>query len=202
MCIQIEVSSKDEVRVRKLGARWLPEENIWIIPDSVQNLNPFRKWLPDEEGFIVQRPFFVARAKRGCLSCGKETPLVALGAKCCHSLAYMAAGKKPVWEKYDFPIFFTEISYLEEEVIESLKEYYPFFQLREVEECDEKLWVNTCIHCNAVQDDMYNFMDGDAPLSPVSDEKLAELRIIYFKLKFDYFIISGCHMSPRYEEII
>ena len=49
---------------------------------------------------------------------------------------------------------------------------------------------------------MYNFMDGDAPLAPCTLEETKQLRVVYFKLRFDYYINSAWVMDPFYESII
>lgn len=201
MSIKLNVRSKEEGRVKKLGALWIPDEKIWVIPDAVKDINPFKKWLPEDEGHIVQRPYFVARTERACLKCGKETPLIALGAKHYQALFYETE-EKATWTKIEYPILFCDIGFLEEEVIRSLQEYYPFFQLADLDEESEKFWVNTCIHCHAIQEDVYNFMDGNPPLSPITIEDMRQIRIIYFKLNFDYYISAGWVDNPLFVDII
>jgi hypothetical protein len=60
MSIKLFVEPGDAKRIEKLGACWLADVKSWVIRDGVKDINPFRDWLPDEEGFIVQRPFLRA----------------------------------------------------------------------------------------------------------------------------------------------
>jgi hypothetical protein len=91
---------------------------------------------------------------------------------------------------------------MDPEILKSMQENYPFFQWSCSPLGGGNYWANTCIHCQAVQDDIYNFMDGDAPLAPTTLEKARELRVIYFKMRFDYYIQAGFVMDPIYKEII
>jgi hypothetical protein len=209
MPIKIIVEPKEVERVKKLGALWLPGEGTWVIPDTVKKINSFRRWLPDDEGYIVQRPYFVVKTKRACLKCGKETPIVALGAKNYHSLFHKTENRGS-WRRIGYPTLFSDITYLDEEIVQSLQEYYPFFQYAH-SYCDEypeeygeseDSWVNTCVHCKTVQEDIYNFMDGNAPLSPIYEEEMSKLHIVYFKLRFDYYIQAGEMHSPLFEEMM
>ncbi len=88
MCIKLEIKRRDEKSAKLLGGIWLPDAKTWVIPDGVEYINPFGEWLPKTEGFIVQRPYFVNRAKRVCYKCGKETPLIAPGIKFGYQLTY------------------------------------------------------------------------------------------------------------------
>src|ERR1700743_2663609 len=98
--IQLEVKKKEQKRLAKLGARLLQDGKTWVIPDEITDINPFAWWLPQEEGVIVQRPYFVLRAKCGCWKCKKETTVVALGAKC-YQAAYFNDGDLPDWERVE-----------------------------------------------------------------------------------------------------
>jgi hypothetical protein len=205
MSIKLFVEPGDVKKIKKLGACWLPDVQSWVIPDGVRDINPFRDWLPDEEGFIVQRPFFVVRTKRLCVECGKETPLVAPGIKSGYELAFDEKDR-PVWRRWDLPMLFTEVVYMDPTILQSMQENYPFFQwsCSPFSEEEDKFyyWANTCIHCQAVQDDLYNFSDGDAPLAPCTMEDARKLRVVYFKLPFDYYIQTGFSMDPIMEEIL
>jgi hypothetical protein len=67
------------------------------------------------------------RAKKLCFKCGKETPIIGLGARSAQAL---------IWERYDkavwlalrWPMLFTEIDNLDPLIVESLEPQYPFFQ--------------------------------------------------------------------------
>jgi hypothetical protein len=56
MPIRIDVLPEEEGRVKKLGGLLLPDGKTWVIPDGMKHINRFKAWLPNEEGFIVQRP--------------------------------------------------------------------------------------------------------------------------------------------------
>jgi len=65
MAIRLKVNKKEHERVKALGACWLPEEKIWVIPDDVRDINPYMEWLPGKECLIVQgskRPILRTRS--------------------------------------------------------------------------------------------------------------------------------------------
>jgi hypothetical protein len=198
MGIKIMVDTGDRERVKRLGARWVPDARNWVIPDGVPDINSFREWLPDEEGYIVQRPYFIMRTNRLCTRCGKETPLVALGAKYGYKLGCETTDK-PLWKKWGFPILFTGIVHMDEEILKSMQDHYPFFQWSCSSLADEGgdkyryfdsdyFWANTCVHCKAVQEDEYNFIGEDAPFRPRTLDEARELRVVCFKLGYDYYV--------------
>jgi hypothetical protein len=187
------VKVKQEGKIKELGACRVPDSKTWFIPDTVKDINPFAEWLPKKEGFIVQRPYFVARARMSCYKCGKETPIVALGEKYAQEFAYMTRDKG-VWQDCEGPFIFTEVGFLEEEAIGSLQEYYPFFQRSFCKDLRRKLWGSNCVHCGVLQEEYGEFRYEANALKPVTVEDMAEIRIVHFKLNFDYFI-SACYCS-------
>src|SRR6186713_3316810 len=103
MAIRLKVNKKEHERVKALGACWLPEEKIWVIPDDVRDINPYMEWLPGKECLIVQRPYFVTRAKMNCYKCGRETPIITLGVKFGQELVY-ETNDRCVWRRWDCPM--------------------------------------------------------------------------------------------------
>lgn len=202
MPIRIDVKRKEQQRVVELGGRLLEDGKTWVIPDEITDINPFMEWLPDEEGYIVQRPYFAVRAKCHCWKCGNETTVVGLGAKNWQSLVYETADK-PRWVKEDYPLLFTEIDQMDEEIANAMQTNYPFFRYGYCKEERMKLWGNYCVNCQAKQEDDGDFRFGlKNPLSPTSIEQAREIRVIYFGLQFDYYISAGCEMNMLFLEII
>jgi hypothetical protein len=195
------VKANQAERLKKLGACKIANSRIWVIPESVTDIDPFVDWLPQKEGFIVQRPHFVAKAKIQCHKCGTETPIVALGAKKAYQLSFTADGRIR-WLKWDSPFFFEGIDYLSKEIVASMQEYYPFFQRKYCKNLGGKIWGSTCIHCHVLQEENDEFLFEATPLSPVTMEDALEIRLIYFKLKFDYFIEAGFSINSLFYEII
>ena len=202
MPIKLRLDKKEEKKAASQGAIWIPEEKTWIIPDTITNINPFRKWLPGEEGFIVQWPYFLARAKRPCFKCGKETPVIRLGARAAQELVY-ETGDESVWRRWDdYALLFSEIDNIDLHIIESLQTYYPFFRHVYSKLYEGKLWGNTCVHCSVLQEDDGEFIYEAGPLSPLTMEGALEIRIVYFKLKFDYYISAGVEFNPVFDDLI
>lgn len=193
--IQLRVKQKDGRRVAKLGGHLLRDGKTWVIPDEITNIDRFAPWLPQEEGFIVQRPYFVVRAKYRCWKCGQEIQAVRLGAKFYHE-SYFEDADIPQWMRGEGLISFTEVEYLDDAISRSMQENYPFFKLMYSEELERDEWCNCCVHCGSAQEE-----DGDwrygckNPFFPFDQAGLEALRVIYFKLDFDYYIGAGCQFD-------
>jgi hypothetical protein len=138
------------------GGRLLPDGKTWVIPDEIEDINPFMQWLPHEEGYIVQKPYFSVRSK--CLCEGIS--------------AVMQAN-------------------------------YPFFQQQYSAELENKVWGNCCVHCQALpeEDGEYAYGLGN-PLSPVTIEAAMEIKVIFFKMEFDYYISAGSSWCDLYLDIM
>lgn len=188
MSIRIDVLPKEEARIKKLGGLLMPDGKTWVIPDQMKHINRFKMWLPNEEGFIVQRPYFVLRAKRVCHKCKKETPVIQLGAKVGQK-ADFGKGDMVTWRRWEgLPICFTDVTYLDDEIVASLQSNYPFFKFIRSKGLRQKIWGSTCVHCGTLQEDDDEFRYNNNALHPGTWEEGLEIRIVYFSLQFDYYI--------------
>jgi hypothetical protein len=200
--IQLTVKQNERQRVAKLGGHLLPDGKTWIIPDEITDINAFAEWLPKEEGFFVQRPYFVLRGKYPCWKCKREIEAVKLGAKFCQA-SYFEHADLPRWEKWKGPMWFSEIEYMDETISRSMGDNYPFFKLIDSKEFDHEEWCNCCTHCGAAQEENGDWRYGICnPWSPSNIEEAMQIRVIYFKLDFDYYINAGWRTSTILPEII
>lgn len=190
MPIKINVPYPERNAARDLGARWNSDEKSWIIPDSVTEINPFQKWLPKQEGYLVKRPYALLKAKRFCWKCTAETPLIALAARSYYAPDYH---KEPAqsWKHCEDPIIFTGITEISPEILDLLTEKYPFFRFTFSKTIGSKYWANTCMHCKALQGDNYNFMMPPAPFFHLDPAKGTLIERENLILKFDYYITAG-----------
>jgi hypothetical protein len=188
MPIRIDVLPEEEGRVKKLGGLLLPDGKTWVIPDGMKHINRFKAWLPNEEGFIVQRPYFLLRAKRVCHKCKKDTRVIQLGAKVGQRAAF-GKGDMVTWRRWEgLPISFTDVTYLDDEIAASLQSDYPFFKFVRSKGLRQKIWGSTCVHCGALQEDDDEFRYDNNVLHPGTLDEGMEIRIIYLPYKFDYYI--------------
>lgn len=200
--IQLTVKRDEGRHVARLGGQLLPDGKTWVIPNEIRDINAFADWLPNEEGFIVQRPYFVLRGKYPCWKCKQETDAVKLGAKF-YQASYFEDADIPQWEWRDEPILFHEIGYMDETISRSMGEHYPFFKLVDNKHLEHEEWCNCCRHCGAAQEEDDDWRYGlKNPFSPYDVEEAKEMRVIYFKLDFDYYINAGWESSTLLPEII
>ena len=113
-----------------LGAFWMPKCKRWIIPDNIQDINPFNKWITNHQGCIVRKPYLLCHSKTTCWKCGKETPMAALAAKNYHSYEYTdindPGNDEQLWLKAKYPTLFSSVITMDSHVMEYLKQHYPF----------------------------------------------------------------------------
>ena len=198
MPIKLDIPFNEKEEVKKQGAWWLSKEKTWFIPDPITDLQPFAKWLPKEEGFIVRRPYFVARSEKRCWKCYEDTPLIAPGAKSFYALGYPSPAEIE-WTKYDYPILFLEVDLLAAEVIDLFKKEYPFYRYTYSNTAKRKYWANTCVHCQALQGDNFNFSGFNAPFAPATKTDARLIKIEYLQLKYDYYIKAGFSQDVMYQ---
>jgi hypothetical protein len=203
MSIKLSIRERDHKKIKQIGGHLLPDGKTWIIPDDIKDINPFMKWLPQKEGHIVQKPYFSVRGECICWKCKRKTPVVALGAKSYQALIYETADN-PLWEKVaDDRLIFTEIDYLDEGISAAMQANYPFFQQQQSTKLEGRVWGNRCIHCQALQEEDDEYAYGLAsPFNPITMEEAKEIRVVFFKLEFDYYINAGYMLSELYLDII
>lgn len=200
MPIKLNVPFSQKAMAKELGAWWFSDDKTWVIPDTTEDINPFMKWLPEDEGFIVKRPYILAKAERYCWKCRKETPLIALGAKCFYALEYETINT-PKWTKWEYPILFSDIDVLESETVDAIQKDYPFFQKAYSKTAKTEYWGNTCVHCNSLQGDNYLFMNANAPFSPITREDARNIKKAYLRLRFDYYLRAGYNQNEMYGDV-
>lgn len=196
MPIKIKVPFEEKEEVKKLGAIWIADEKTWAIPNHIEEINGFKPWLPPEGGSIVKFPHLVAKSERTCWKCRKDTSLIALGAKNYFTTCFHGP-QNIVWEKYPYPVFFTDISLIHRELVSVLEERFPFFQLTYSKTLDQNVWVNRCIHCQTIQPDRYNFENDyvfGGSMGKLFEGKKTEL----LQLKFDYHIVAAVDEGTYY----
>jgi hypothetical protein len=199
MPIKITVPFSEKEDAKKIGAWWFAEEKTWVIPDVIQEINPFLKWLPEKEGYIVKPPYIVAETKRICWACNNNTPLIALGAKSFYSLEYEYADK-PVWaQREEDPVLFQNIDMLDEFISGLLQKDFPFFKYTYSKFARESYWANTCVACGVLQGDNYLFDEPGAPYFPLSPEAAKEINIRYINAKFDYYLQASISYGEVYD---
>lgn len=194
--LNVPFARKDDVK--NAGAIWIPDIKTWAVPDSIEDLNPFRPWLPENEGFIVKYPHVVAKSSRYCWKCNKETPLIALGAKNFFLLEY-ETNDTGIWTRYEHPVLFSDITLIEADFLAELQRRFSFFQFTYSKTQEQKVWANICIHCKSLQGDYFNFMEVDAPFAPNSPAEARQIQVERIPLRFDYYLNAGYIQSEQHE---
>ena len=183
MPIKINVPFNQKDEAKKLGAIWIPDVKTWVIPDNIENINPFKACLPLQGGSIIKYPYLVAKSDRICYQCKKETPLIAFGSKNYFTTAFNFP--EIIWGKYDVPVFFRDIRSVDNDLVPVLEKHFPFFQNTYSKKLKKNVWVNTCIHCQTIQPDDYNFR---VPFSSHNGSGMKDMKTEFLQLRFDYYL--------------
>ena len=126
-----------------------------------------------------------------------------MGATCFQQLTYGKSGALEWNREEGYSVLFTEVDYLDATISRSLQENYAFYRQTYSKKLRRKEWGNCCVHCQALQEEDGDWLYGGAnPFSPWNREQAMEIRIIYFKLDFDYYIRGGYKYNPLLEEVI
>jgi hypothetical protein len=200
MPIRLNVPFIQKDDAKKLGARWVPDVGTWVIPDNIIDINPFNAWLPRNGGTFIKYPYLIAKSKRDCWKCHKETPLIGLGAKNYITSAFGSPFSDPVWKLYDYPAFFVDIKLVDDVIASIMHEQYPFFRNTYHKTLKKQLWLNTCIHCQTIQGDHYN-IDNSYVFGGYQNEKRTLFRgkqMEQLPLRFDYYIDSAIYEGEYY----
>lgn len=183
--INVPFSQKDEAK--KLNAVWIPDVKTWVIPDAIADINPFKAWLPKEGGSIVKYPYIIAKSSRNCWKCRKETPLIAFGSKNYFTTAFNSP-RDVLWGKYDLPVFFRDIKSVDNDLVLLLERKYPYFQNTYSKTLGKNIWVNTCMHCQTIQGDDYNFDTQSSPFYSYNGSFMKDKETELLQLRFDYYL--------------
>ncbi|SFE79719.1 hypothetical protein SAMN05518672_110122 [Chitinophaga sp. CF118] len=200
MPIRLNVPFIQKDDAKKLGARWVPDVSTWVIPDHIVDINPFNAWLPRNGGTFVKYPYLIAKNKRDCWKCHKETPLIGLGARNYITSVFGSPFSEPVWEIRNYPVFFVDIKLVDDVIASIMHEQYPFFKNTYHKTLGKQLWLNTCTHCETIQGDDYN-IDRSYILGGYLNEKRTLFRgkqMEQLPLRFDYYIDSAIYEGEYY----
>ncbi len=154
--LNVPYSEKDQAKAK--GAFWNPEYKTWFVPDPAYSLlNRFRKWLPEEEAFlIVPKNIIIASTERNCWKCSHLTKVIAISANSFYEKDYNEENEI-LWILQDFFTLFQNIEIISDELKTGLERSYPLFRLDYSKTANGKYWSNHCEHCNAIQGDFYLF---------------------------------------------
>lgn len=201
MPIKINVPFEQKDVAKKMGAIWAPDVKTWTIPDHIEDINPFKPWLPqDRGGSFAKYPYLIAKSNRTCWKCHNETPLIGLGAKKYTTSAFDSTLTNIEWKTYDYPAFFVDIRYIDHELSAILNAEFPFFQEKYSKKLKEKTWVNTCIYCQTIQGDDYN-IDNTYVFGGYLNEKRTLFRgkhMEQISLRFDYYVYAAIYEGQYY----
>ena len=151
MPLDLVVPYANKEKAKSLGAIWLAKRKTWVIPDHIQDVEPFKTWIPFQKGCIVRKPYLLCLSETNCWKCGKLTPLIALGAINYFSIEYAkvndAENEERQWVKVEQPTLFSSISALDQQMLDFLNANYPFFKRIYSYTAQDICYKNTCTAC-------------------------------------------------------
>lgn len=183
MPLDLFVSYADKDHAKRLGAHWVPERKVWVIPDHILEINAFNAWIPIQKGCIVRKPYLICLSKTNCWKCGKETPMVALAAE---NYFEFTEGS---WVKITERSLFSWVLTLDEGIAQYMQENYPFFKHTYSRTQQMAYYGNTCIFCGNLQGDFFHHEEPGGAFFPAPfDHRPTGIILKNIDLRFDYQI--------------
>jgi len=181
--LDLIVSYADKEDVKRRGAFWDIERKVWVIPDHIREINAFHRWIPFQSGCVVRKPYLICLSKTTCWKCGKETPMVALGAE---NYFEFAGGS---WVKVSEQSLFSWVLTLDAGIAQYMREHYPFFKNTYSRTLQMAYYGNTCISCGKLQGDFFHHEEpGGAFFPDPFDYRPASIILKNIDIRFDYHI--------------
>ena len=196
MAYLIHVPYKDKDEAKGLGAYWLQEKKSWSIPNHIQDINPFKKWIAAEEGCIVREPYLLCNSKTNCWKCGQETPMIALAATNYYFYDYIdvnnSDNQEQLWFKAEYATLFSFVLKLDSHVVEYIRQIHPFFKSIYSRTAEQTYFANTCVACGKLQGDFHHHEEPGGAFfpDPYTDEPI-KVTFSPLNLEFDYHIDAG-----------
>lgn len=193
MPLQLSVPYADKDAVKSLGGFWLPERKTWVVPDHIHEIAPFKTWIPIQQGCIVRKPHLLCLSKTNCWKCGRETPMIALGAKNYFSYEYADVNdpenKEQLWLKAEEPTLFSSVLTIDLPIREWLYQHYPFFKITYSHTIKSSYYGNTCTSCGNLQGDFFHHEEpGGAFFPDPYDNSPTSIILKNIDFAFDYHI--------------
>lgn len=154
----LEVPFSEKDIAKGLGAKWSPDLKKWYVAHDL-NPQPFQRWKNTEKPIVIKTEATLCfmLATRSCWKCGKETPVLAMG----------AVPHAAIWLEEDyFFIMFDYIERMPSDVREYLKVAFPTYRMGYSKTMERSYYMNHCADksCGAHFGDhhtQYSFMPAD-----------------------------------------
>jgi hypothetical protein len=195
MPLELSVPYADKQKAKNLGAFWLPERKVWVVPDHITDMNPFHQWLVYQNGCIIRKPYLLCLSKTNCWKCSKETPMIALGAKNYHAF------DEGLWMKMKEPTLFSWVLGMSPIIGNWLHQHQPSFKLMYSHTIKSSYFANTCITCGRLLGDYFHHEEpGGAFFPDPYTTKPITANFKNFDLDFDYHLMAN-HGSMAYDDL-
>jgi hypothetical protein len=179
----VPYAEKDEVK--SLGGLWLPERKTWVVPDHIRDIDPFKTWIDYREGCIARKPYLLCLSKTKCWKCGKETPMIALGAKNYYAF------EEQSWLKSKEPTLFSSVLTMSPPIRDWLGYHYPSFKIMYSYTIKSSYYGNTCTSCGRLQGDFFHHEEpGGAFFPDPYGNQPITARFKNIDLELDYHIMA------------
>jgi hypothetical protein len=183
MSLILKVPYNEKDQAKSLGAYWNPDLKSWTVPDHVNDINPFKNWIPFESGCIVRKPYLICESRTNCWKCKKEIPMIAPGAK---KYFYYDDEK---WLTGLSPTLFRYVFDMEDPMFTYIKTTYNFIKRRYSQTIEASYYANTCQNCGSLQGDFHHHEDfGGAFLLDPFEPKPPHVKLMTIDLPIDYHI--------------
>jgi len=177
----VPYAAKNEVK--SLGGFWLPERKTCVVSDHIPEIDPFKTWIPIQDSCIVRKRYLLCLSKTDCWKCGKETPMVSLGAE-----NYFEFNQGS-WVSIPERTLFSWVLTLDGDITRYMSQNYPFFRQTYSRTLQMAYHGNTCISCGKLQGDFFHHDEpGGAFFPDPFDNSPTNILLKNIDLRSDYHI--------------
>lgn len=198
--LNVPFSEKDIVKSK--GAFWDATQKTWFVPDH-KDLNDFTQWIDTENiNIIIKAPVYLAINTSECWKCHHETTVISLYSDNFYHLDYRdEEAENETYEKVDAKSFFSDITFLDKDILQFLHQNFAFFKLGFSKTINSRYWANHCEQCDALQGDFFNHAEPGGAFYPVTEAECKKILLIQLPLKFDVGINGQFSYSSNEDEI-
>lgn len=196
MPLKLKVPYSEKNEAKSMGAKWDAFEKTWFVPDEI-DYNKFSKWFGNKEiDILLKPPFYLAKNNCECWRCEKEISVVSL---CSGSFKIV---ENMNMEDYDGFAFFSNVTYLPEEIIKILKTHFPAYYYDYSKTINQKYWANHCPYCRALQGDFFLYSEPGGAFCPIDEDSMKNLLLIKLPPKYDEVLSCEFGQSSIFDEIL
>lgn len=202
MSLLLNIPYNDRKNINKLGAKWMPKYNKWLVQKRL-DYPKFIKWILRNENYtsIICNCLYIAESNYKCPNCNKQTTVISFCIKSIFEIIDYFETKNYPYKFKNFDIGFS--SFLDPMPIQLKnfieKNFSSYCRLSNTEYGDfgNNVILNKCVHCNKqFSDDPIDYTVFDYPPNIIEKVYKYKPKLKLYKFKLNYDLIADVDLYP------